>query len=268
MAIGLDSATSNLSPLQQAQQNLDTTLERISTGLRINSASDDAAGLQIANRLTSSINGDTQAIRNANDAISLTQTADAALASISDGLDQVENLALQSGNGILSAADRDALGQELNQVTDEITRVAETTEFNGRSIFNGDDLNFGLGENGSLNVSAQDVSSSLEQLGINDVDLNSPESREQALETVGQARENIDALRAELGATANRAESAVEQLGVQSENNAVARSRIEDADFARETANQARDNILLQASVGVQAQGNVQSEIALQLLGG
>jgi len=250
---------------------LNTSFERLSSGFRINRAADDAAGLQISDRLTSQVQGLNQAVRNANDAISLTQTAEGALGEVTNSLQRIRVLAIQSQNGINSSADRTALQQEVSQLLTEISRVATTTEFGrGVALLDGNfSASFLVGANSGQNiaVSLTDNNFSATGLGIAAVSVGTVAGASGAISTIDGAISTIGGVRAELGALQNRFQSTIRNLSNISENIAGARSRIRDTDFAVETAELTRNQIVQQASLSVLGQANQAPQAALSLLG-
>ena len=258
--------------------NLSTAFERLSSGFRINSAADDAAGLQITDRMTSQIEGLNQAVRNANDAISLSQTAEGALSETTTALQRIRTLAIQSQNGINSSADRAALQKEVSALRTEISRIATTTEFAGVSILSGAfSASFLVGANSGQTISVNLSSPTLTAagvsgfgpsgLGIGTGDVLSAENASTILDNVDSAISAIGSLRADLGALQNRFQSTIRNLSNISENVSAARSQIKDTDFATETANLTRNQIIQQASTTVLSQANQRPQAALQLLG-
>lgn len=259
--------------------NLSTAFERLSSGFRINSAADDAAGLQITDRMTSQIQGLDQAVRNANDGISLAQTAEGAMAETTTALQRIRTLAIQSQNGINSSADRAALQKEVSALRTEISRISTTTEFAGVSILSGVfSASFLVGANSgqtiSVNLSSQALAAagvngfSATGLGIISADVLTAAGASALLDDVDTAISAIGGLRADLGAIQNRFQSTIRNLSNISENVSAARSRIKDADFATETAELSRNQILQQASTTILAQANQRPQAALSLLGG
>ncbi len=245
--------------------------------VRINGARDDAAGLQISNRLTGQINGLDQGIRNANDGISLAQTAEGAMAETTTALQRIRTLAIQSQNGINSSADRAALQKEVSALRTEISRIATTTEFAGVSILSGVfSASFLVGANSgqtiSVNLSTQALTAagvngfSATGLGIISADVLTAAGASALLDDVDAAISAIGGLRADLGAIQNRFQSTIRNLSNISENVSAARSRIKDADFATETAELTRWQIIQQASTTVLSQANQRPQAALQLL--
>ncbi|GFD72773.1 flagellin [Alteromonas marina] len=258
--------------------NLSTAFERLSSGFRINSAADDAAGLQITDRMTSQIQGLNQAVRNANDGISLAQTAEGAMSETTTALQRIRTLAIQSQNGINSSADRVALQKEVSALRTEISRISTTTQFAGVDILTGDfSAKFLVGANAgqtiSVNLSAQALGRagvngfSATGLGIIADDVLTEAGASRLLTAVDKAVSAIGGLRADLGALQNRFQSTIRNLSNISENVSAARSRIKDADFATETAELSRNQILQQASTTILAQANQRPQAALSLLG-
>ncbi|GGF52168.1 flagellin N-terminal helical domain-containing protein [Alteromonas lipolytica] len=252
---------------------LDTAFERLSSGFRINSAADDAAGLQISDRMTSQIQGLDQAVRNANDGISLAQTAEGAMQEITTALQRIRVLAIQSQNGINTSADRLALQKEVSALKTEISRIASTSQFGGVDILTGGySAKFLVGANAGQSISVN-ISrtggygfSGLTN-GGSDLSVADAASASGALTTIDSAISAIDAKRADLGAIQNRFQSTIRNLSNISENVAAARSRIRDTDFATETAQLTRFQIIQQASTTVLSQANQRPQAALSLLG-
>ena len=250
---------------------LSTSFERLSSGFRINRASDDAAGLQITDRMTSQIQGLNQVVRNANDAISLTQTAEGALSETTTALQRIRQLAVQSQNGINSSADRVALQQEVTALVAELSRISTDTQFGGLDILTGGySANFLVGANGGQTISVNLSRSGgfgASGLGVGTVSVSSFAAATSALTAVDAAISAIGAQRAQLGALQNRFQSTIRNLSNISENVSGARSRIKDTDFAAETAALTRNQIIQQASTTVLSQANQRPQSALQLLG-
>lgn len=257
-------------------QALNTSFERLSSGFRINRAADDAAGLQISDRLTSQIQGLNQAVRNANDAISVAQTAEGALAETTVALQRIRQLAIQSQNGINSSADRGALQKEVSALKSEITRIATDTEFNGVKLLNaGFSAVFLVGAEGgqtiSVNLSASKIQGgsgfSAAGLNLTSTSVSTASNASAAIGSIDTAISAIGGVRADLGALQNRFQSTIRNLSNISENVAGARSRIRDTDFAAETAELTRNQIVQQASISVLSQANQRPQNALSLLG-
>lgn len=259
---------------------LDTSFARLSSGFRINSAADDAAGLQISDRMTSQILGLGMAVRNANDGISLSQTIEGALQETTTALQRIRQLAIQSQNGINSSSDRLALQREVSALRQEITRISETTQFNGVDVLTGGfSAVFLVGANAgqtiNINLSARrngrfDGLSgfSAAGLGVSGANLNvlSASNASRLLTRLDTAISAIGGVRADLGAIQNRFQSTIRNLSNISENVSAARSRIRDTDFAEETANLTRNQIIQQASTTILAQANQRPQAALSLL--
>ncbi len=257
--------------LTSSQGSLGTTLQRLSSGLRVNSAKDDAAGLAIAERMSSRVRGMNVAIRNASDAISLSQTAEGALGKIGDSLQRMRELAVQSANGTNTSGDRDNLQLEFAQLQSEITRLGDQTKFNGQAVLAGTDFKFQVGANSgeTINVSATAVSASnIATAAASGVSIagSASTSAEAAIDSIDKAIAEVVKQRATFGAAQTRFESVVSNLQVASENQAAARGRIMDADFATETANLSRTQILQQAGTAMLAQANALPQNVLSLL--
>jgi len=266
--------------LNRSQMSMQTSLERLSSGLRINRAKDDAAGLAIAERITSQVRGLDQAIRNANDGISMLQTAEGALDELTNALQRMRELAIQARNGTYNATDRASLNDEYAALKAEIVRITDVTEFNNVNLLgNTGSLDLQVGwENGADNliaVATKDlVAASLGSGGILSVvdsgagspSIGSAGSASGALAVLDTAINNVTNLRADFGAIQNRLESAVRNMENVIENQSAARSRIQDADFARETANLTRTQILQQAGTAMLAQANQLPQNVLSLL--
>jgi flagellin len=268
----------NVSSLNSARQlttssnNLSTAFERLSSGFRINTAKDDAAGLQISHRLTTQIMGLDQAVRNANDGISVSQTIEGALAETTSALQRIRVLAVQSQNGINSSSDRVALQKEVTALKNEISRIASTTQFAGVDVLNGTYSSaFLVGAN-----AGQTISVNVERtggygasgLGMAGTTLLTVAQASAAMTAATEAISIINAQRADLGAVQNRFQSTIRNLSNISENVSAARSRIRDTDFAAETAELTRGQIIQQASITVLGQANQRPQAALQLLQG
>ncbi|MCC5855615.1 MAG: flagellin FliC [Idiomarina sp.] len=249
---------------------LDTSFQRLSSGFRINSAADDAAGLQITNRMTSQIMGLNQAVRNAQDGISVSQVAEGALQEVTNALQRIRQLAIQAQNGINTTNDRVALQKEVSALKTEITRIASTTQFAGKNLLDGGyNEVFLVGANAgqliSINLSRQSYTA--EGLAIADLSISTNAGAASALEFLDNAISTIGAARADLGAIQNRFQSTIRNLSNISENVAAARSRIMDTDFAMETAELTRNQIIQQASTTILGQANQRPQAALSLLG-
>jgi len=246
-----------------SQSSLSTSMQRLSSGLRVNSAKDDAAGLAIGNRMDAQIRGMNVAIRNANDGISLAQTADGALSTVSDALQRMRELAVQAANGSNGTTDRANLDTEYQQLSSEITRIASQTKFNGTAIIGGGAgaqvFQVGADNGDTLTVTTTAVTTVAG-------DLTSAANANTALTAIDAKLDSINTDRATYGAAMNRFSFAVSNLQIGAENQSAAKSRIMDADFAAETANLSRANILQQAGNAMVAQANQLPQQVLALL--
>ena len=256
--------------LDGSQKELTTSMERLSSGKRINHARDDAAGMAISSKMTSQVRGMNQAVRNTNDGISMVQTADGAMEGIADKLQRMRELAVQSTNGIYSTSDRAALDIEFQALDDEIGRVANSAEFNGTTLLSStktltiqvsyaDDST-----NGKIDVDLTKVTST--GLSINDDVITTQDAASTAIGAIDDALSTVNSARATLGATQNRLETTVTDLKNNVENLSASRSRIQDADFASETAQLAKSQILQQAGMAMLAQANQLPQQVLSLL--
>ena len=276
MSLFVNTNVSSLNAQRQlfdVSNSLNTSFERLSSGFRINSASDDAAGLQISERMTSQVQGLNQAVRNANDAISLTQTAEGALDETTTALQRIRTLAVQAQNGINSTEDRSALSSEITALKNEISRIASETQFAGLSILKGNfSADFLVGARRvlfrSVTVEIGDAANSFGATGLGvagtvDTDGNA----DTLLGQVDDALSKIGTVRSDLGALQSRFQSTIRNLTNISENLSSARSQIMDTDFASETANLTRNQIMQQASISVLSQANQRPQAALSLLG-
>ena len=276
MALFVNTNVSALNAQRQlinSGKTLDTSFQRLSSGFRINSAADDAAGLQISNRLTAQIMGLDQAIRNANDGISLSQVAEGAMDEITNALQRIRVLAVQSQNGINSSADRLALQKEVSALKTEISRIATTTQFGGVKLLDGKySSTFLVGANAgqtiSVNISRAGGGFGSSGLGVSILSVSTLAGASRALSQIDSAINIIDSKRADLGAIQNRFQSTIRNLSNIVENISAARSRIKDTDFAKETAELTRSQILQQASTTILTQANQRPQAALSLLGG
>jgi len=263
--------------LSGSQESLATSMQRLSSGLRINSAKDDAAGLSIAERMNSQVRGMNVAIRNSNDGISLAQTADGALAQVGNSLQRMRELAVQARNSTNSSSDKDSLNKEFSQLQSEITRVLGGTTFNGKHMLGADatTLNFQVG----ANTTADDTVSIKTTNMVTDSTMTNVTSSTAVIDStadssaIGTVIDNIDKAindvndtRATFGATESRFDSIISNLQSGVENQTAARSRIMDTDFAAETANMSRANVLQQAGTAMIAQANQQPQQVLSLL--
>ena len=256
--------------LNTSQSALKTSLQRLSSGLRINSAKDDAAGLAISERFTAQIRGLNQGVRNANDAISLAQTGESVLGQIGNSLQRVRELAVQSVNATNSDSDRASLDQEVTQLKAEIKRVANT-EFNGIAIVgtSATSFNFQVGANAGDTIKVT-TSNAISLTGAGSVlttlTVSAASMASKMIAAVDGYLDSINSMRATLGATQNRFEGVVSNGQAVVENLSASRSRIVDADFASETSQLTRNQILQQAGTAMLAQANQIPQNVLSLL--
>jgi len=248
--------------LSASQSSLNVSLQRLSSGLRVNSAKDDAAGLAIATRMEAQVRGQTVAIRNANDAISFAQIADGALGKITDALQRMRELAVQGANGTNGTSDLANLDAEYQELAAEVTRIGTATKFNGSAVF-GASYTFQVGADATDTIT---VAATAAPTIAGDVTSNANATT--ALGLIDTALDAVNTARATLGAVQNRFESVISSLQVSVENQSAARSRIMDADFAAESANLTRGQILQQAGTAMLAQANTLPNTVLTLLRG
>lgn len=275
MALAVNTNVSALNAQRQLLTSgnaLDTSYKRLSSGFRINSAADDSAGLQISNRLTSQINGLNQAISNANDGISVAQVAEGAMDEITTSLQRIRVLAVQSQNGINGSADRVALQKEVSALKTEISRIAQNTQFGNIDLLKGNfSAKFLVGANAgqtiSINLSRTGGGYGTSGLSLSNLSVSSVGGASAALASIDSAIKTIDSARADLGALQNRFQSTIRNLSNIVENVSAARSQIRDTDFAKETAELTRAQILQQASTTILSQANTRPQTALSLLG-
>ncbi|MCK0534804.1 MULTISPECIES: flagellin [unclassified Anaerobiospirillum] len=299
MAIYVNTNISSLNGrryLNNVQNQLTTTYQRLSSGLRINSAKDDAAGLQISSRLTTQINGLNQGNRNSNDAIAFAQTAEGAMDEITGMLQKVRTLAVQANNGTNTADDKKALGAEMNSLINEVQRVVTKTTYGGKTILNGQQDNslykvdnkhadasitFQVGANSGDTIAMTMKNFALSKIvadngkifgiqtdGSAKIDLNGADTApDKILAGIDAVIQSFDSERAALGAFQNRLESSIRNQANVSANQADARSRIRDADFAEESANLSQQSIIQQAATSMLMQANTRPMLGLALLG-
>ncbi|OYV01470.1 MAG: flagellin FliC [Burkholderiales bacterium PBB5] len=269
--------------LSGSQSSLATSMQRLSSGLRVNSAKDDAAGLAIAERMSAQTRGMNVAIRNANDGISLTQTAEGSLGKVAESLQRMRELAVQSANATNSASDKDSLDKEFGELAKEIQRVLGGTSFNGLKVLAGNagDLSFQVGANTSSNdtitLTTTDMTADTDITTVAGSD-NAGTGRavidntasagdvRTVISNIDTAIDKVSTQRATLGASQSRFDAVISNLQISVENQTAAKSRIMDTDFASETANMSRANILQQAGNAMVAQANQLPQQVLQLL--
>lgn len=255
------------------RQLLSQTLQQLSSGKRINSAADDAAGLAISEILSAQVRGANRAAQNAQDGVSLIQTAEGALSQTSDALQRIRELTVQAGNGTLSAEQRGSIQSEIDNITQAIDQTASTTQFNNRPILDGStpSVQLQVGPNaggaGTTQVDLPNGTAAALGVGPGQVDVSSAATANASLANVDAAIERVNSARSDLGAQSNALQNVTASLNVQSENQASARSRIADLDYAKGVADQARDQILSQVGTAVLAHANLNSQSVLRLLG-
>jgi flagellin len=254
--------------LSAVTSRLQGNFSRLSSGLRIATAADDAAGLGISERMRAQIRSFSQAGRNAQDGISLSQTAEGALNEVSNILGRMRELAVQAANGTLNTADRAVIDAEFQALDDEINRVAGDTEFNGISLLNSAQtvtLQIGIDAGQTIGVELADMQSAA--LGTTALDVTSSANANAAITALDTAIDTVTGTRGDIGASINRLQSAYNSILNVSENLSASESRIRDVDVAYETADLSRNSILQQAATSVLAQANQQPQLALSLLG-
>ena len=256
-----------------ANKMLGMAMERLSTGKRINSAKDDAAGLAIATSMTSQVRGMNQGIRNANDGISMAQTAEGALGEVTNMLQRVRELSVQGASDTYSAGDRTKMQAEVTQLQAQITDVLGNTEFNGNKLFDGTagtagvvSVQVGANATDTIDLTFGDVSAGAGVTAALAINITVPGATD--LADISTALDEVSSVRANLGASQNRLESAVNNLTSNVTNLSDARSRIEDADYSSETTAMAKAQILSQASTAMLAQANQSQQNVLSLLRG
>ena len=257
--------------LAKSSGELATALQRLSSGLRINSAKDDAAGLAISERLTTQVRGYNQSIRNAGDGISVAQTAEGGMEAITNSLQRMRELAVQAANYSNTTADRTAINAEFSQLKTEIDRVSSQTKFNTRGLLDGtfSAATFQVGANQGETISVDAITNmSASALGLTaaGVDVTTATNASSSITAIDSALTTVTSARANLGASINRFEQTVSNLRVTVENLSAARSRIQDADFAAETAALTRVQILQQSGMAVLSQANAIPQGVLSLL--
>jgi flagellin len=267
--------------LSTSQASLSTSLQRLSSGLRINSAKDDSAGMAISTRMTSMINGQNVAMRNANDGISLAQTADGALSAMTDNLQRMRDLAVQSNNATYGSSDKAALDKEFGELAKEVQRVAGGTQFNGQNILgsNAGTISFQVGagttSNDTITVQTNNLTTDTDLKAVAGSDntgagravlTGTATATNTVIDNIDKAISKINNERSLYGATQNRLSAAVSNLQSSVEQATASRSRITDADFASETANLSRAQILQQAGTAMLAQANQLPNNVMSLL--
>lgn len=256
--------------LARSAVSLGKSVERLSSGLRINSAADNAAGQAIANRMTAQIRGMKQAERNANDGISLLQTQEAGLGEINTNLQRIRELAVQAASDTNTASDRTSISTEITQRVQEIDRIAQTAAFNGTKLLAAaGNLNIQVGSQATTNdqISLTTISATSTTLGVNALTVTSAATSQTSITSIDAAIATVDTARSTIGAKQNRLESTVNNLATTVENLSAARSRIQDTDYASEVSEMTKAQILQQAGNSVLSQANSIPQGVLKLLG-
>ncbi len=256
--------------LSSSQSALSTSMQRLSSGLRVNSARDDSAGLAIAERMSAQVRGNTVGVRNANDAISLSQTAEGAIGKVGDMLQRMRELAVQSANATNGTDDRANLNAEFQQLGAEVTRTLTNTRFNGLNII-GSDAGaqvFQVGANNTdvVTVTTTNLSADADVVAVTGGAITDAATASTAMANIDTALATVNTERAMFGAVQNRFDAIIATLQVSVENESAARGRIMDADFATETANLSRSQILQQAGTAMVAQANQLPQMVLSLI--
>ena len=275
------SATLTSNALAKNDRAMSQSMERLSTGQRINSASDDAAGLAIASKMTSQIRGLDQAVRNGNDAISMIQTADGAMVEVSNMLQRMRELAVQSASDTNTSTDRAALNTEFTALTDQIEATMVNTQWNGQDLLDGDSasLSFQVGANASQTITVttladmqtagtafSSLANTSNETTLATLVVTDGTKAANSIKGIDSALAVVNTKRAELGSTVNRLEYAVDNLANVSQNASASRSRVQDANYATESTELARTQIIQQAGTAMLAQANQQSQSVLALL--
>jgi len=248
--------------LNKSQGALNTSIQRLSSGLRVNSAKDDAAGFAIASGMESKIRGQNVAVRNANDAISYSQTAEGALSQIGNNLQRMRELAVQSANGTNSSDDQTSLDTEFQQLGKEVSRIIDSTSFNGTNVLKNTNttVTFQIGANNvdsdKIDVDGIDLSTDSAITNVTSGDITSATNAQTQLDNIKTALDKVNSLTIKEGANQNRFSAVITNLQTSTENQTAARSRIMDTDYASETATLARGQILQQAGMAMLAQAN------------
>ena len=259
--------------LQQTNQQVSRSIERLSSGLRINRAADDAAGLAVSEIMRSQIRGMNVASRNAQDGVSLVQVADGALGNVTDMLQRMRDLAVQASNGTLTDSQRSNLDAEVQQVVAELNRVGTDTEFNGIKVLAGSvataasAVTLQVGANSGQSIAFTVATVSASDLGMSGIAVSSAASASAAIASLDAAITSVTTDRATLGAIQNRLEQTINRLGLTSENLQAAESRIRDADLALETIDFTKNQILQQSGTAMLSQANLAPQSVLSLLG-
>lgn len=251
--------------LNQTQQTSNKLAEQLATGKKVNSAADDAAALQIIDRLTSQQDGYSQAINNAYDGISYSQVTESNLSGVNDAVSRIRELSIQAGNGALTDNDRAALQEEVSQLQTQISETFENASFGGKPLFDGQSVSFQVGPDANTTQTTTPSDGSFTSV-ISTIDISTQAGAQTAIDISSQASEEINVQRAELGAFQNTLASTIKGLGTQQVNIAASQSRIQDTDYAQAVSQQVSNDILAQASIALRGQANQSAESILGLL--
>ena len=271
MGLGIGTSNQINNTLNRTENNLITSFQRLSSGKRVNSGKDDAAGIAIIERFAAQIMGSSQAYRNVNDGISMVQTADGHTSQINDLMQRGRELAMQSSNGTMSDSDRAALQTEFSMVQEEIMRITDSAEFNGQKLLNQDSsANFQVGANPEDQVSVQtsNLQSSLTDAGVFAADISTQAGAQAFLDVADTAMTEVNTQRAQYGATMNRFESIGENLQNLEVNLAESKSRIADTDYAQTMSDHTKNMLLNNAATALHGQANFSQHQIATLLGG
>ncbi|MGM0508351.1 MAG: flagellin [Fusobacteriota bacterium] len=255
--------------LTNSNSKIDDSLEKLSSGLRINKAGDDAAGLAISEKMRAQVNGLDMAKKNAQDGISLIQTAEGALNETHSILQRMRELSVQSANDTNTTADREQIQLEVDELVNEINRIGEDTQFNTKNLLSGafssNAISFHVGPNSSQKVSINIDSMRASALGISSLSISSQTNAEAAITTVDDAIQTVSTQRSNLGAVQNRLEHTINNLGMSAENLQAAESRIRDVDMAKEMVEYTKNSVISQAGTAMLSQANSSPQKVLQL---
>ena len=273
ISINTNTDASNASRLLGiTQAGLSSALSKLASGRRINSAVDDASGLAISEVLNSQVRGANAASRNAQDGISLIQTADGALSSTSDSLQRIRELTVQAGNGTLNTSQRSSIQNEISSLQQGIDATANQAQFNNRSLLNGTNpttqlqVGANAGASNTATITLPNATATALGVGPGQVDVSTPQAANQSLTAIDQAIDNVSSARSTLGAQQNDLEHTTANLNVSAENQLSAQSRIQDLDFAKGVSDQTRGQILSDVGAAVLAQANFSRQSVVQLL--
>ena len=259
--------------LTNSQRMMQTSSAQLASGYRINKAADDAAGLAISENMRGQIRSSGQAKRNANDAISLVQTAEGGLGEVTNIIVRLRELGIQSASDTIGDQERQLIQTEVSQLKQEVNRIARATRWNSTNLLDGSspqfDFQVGIyaGEHDRITFDASKNVATLDALGLTDIDYTSKEGSKSAITQLEGAQQQVNTMRANLGALQNRMTSTVDTLAITEENLAAANSRIRDTDVAASTSEMARNSVLLQAGTATLAQANQSTQLALKLIG-